>query len=123
MTGLKQPLRDRSLGPAIRVFAALLLLAAIAGDVVADTRCNNVPPAAASQARLLEARRGTREPTDDPCGGFCVPDCFCCSQLVVSVPAALPVAVRCPVAVASYRAERWPIGVRPVPYHPPLLLS
>ena len=123
MTTLKQHLRDRRLGAAVRVAAALVLFAAIAGDLVADTRCHNVPPESASQAGSLKAPGGRGQVTFDPCGGFCVPDCFCCSQLVAGAPATLLPAVRCSLPIASNGAERWPAGVRPVPYHPPLLTS
>ena len=123
---MKRPtkyLRDRKLGTAVRVAAALLLLVAIASDLVADTRCDNVPPESVSQLRSLATPARTDQSTVDPCGWFCVPDCFCCSQLVAGVAIAVPVAVPCPVDIVSDRADRWPIGVRPIPYHPPLLLS
>ena len=123
MRWLKQFWRDRNLGAAVRACAALLLLAAIASDLVADTRCNSVAPESASQARALKAPAAPGQVTVDPCGGFCVPDCFCCSQLVAGVTIAVPPAILNLVAITSDRVESWSIGVRPIPYHPPLLLS
>ena len=111
------------LGAAVRVAASVLLLLAIASDLVADTRCNSVPPQASSQGTFLKEQLAGTQGTGDPCGDFCGPDCFCCSHLVAGVPAVAFPAVRCPLAIAAAAAERWLTGVRPVPYHPPLLTT
>jgi hypothetical protein len=108
----------RLLFPALRVPASLLLLA-IAADIVADTRCDKGSASSASTAAVREAVQG-RGQTDEPCGSFCVPDCFCCSFSVAAAPTVVPPepGPLAPLALAAL--ERWSEGIRPVVDHPPL---
>lgn len=105
---------------ALRV-AVCLLLASIAADLLADTRCDRAPsrPSAAESLGPLQDRPGTGE----PCADFCVPDCYCCSRIVAAGPAVFPAAAIPLEAIGDPVAERFPLGVRPVPYHPPLARS
>jgi len=108
----------RRLFAALRVPACLLLFA-IAADIVADTRCDKGSSSSASTAGVRGAVEGQRQ-TDEPCGSFCVPDCFCCSSSVAAAPAVVPPEPRPLAPLAAPTLERWSEGVRPVVDHPPL---
>jgi hypothetical protein len=103
---------------AVRLAAALALLLAIGSDLAADSRCHAGPAAPApAGAAALQA------PSQEACGAACVPDCYCCSTPSVGLATALlePTGPARPlVAVAE---DDCPAGVRPLPYHPPLVLS
>ncbi len=107
----------RGLARSAHVLAALLLLLAIGGDVLADTACHPLP-----QTTLHERLTAPEAAADDdPCGSSCVPDCFCCSTLSVTdvglprqgAPLAGSVALACERACAP--------GICPAPYRPPIL--
>jgi hypothetical protein len=108
----------RRLSRALRV-AACLLLSAIGADIVADTRCDKGSSSSASTAGVRGPLQGQR-PTDEPCGSFCVPDCFCCSFSVAATPAVLPPEPGPLAPLDANPLERWSEGVRPVVDHPPL---
>ena len=104
---------------AIRAAAALLVLFTITADILADSRCHPATRTPVGAGLQTSAPSGDQ----DPCNTRCVPDCFCCSQLVPGVAIAVPPAILNLVATTSDRVESWSIGVHPTPYHPPLLLS
>jgi hypothetical protein len=99
--------------------AACALLAAIALDLLADTRCE----LASGDLRSPQVLELSQPPGagDEPCAAYCVPDCFCCSRSTVAASAVLPPE---PGAVAPFSdesIERWSEGVRAIVDHPPLL--
>lgn len=101
-----------------KLFAALVVCIIFA-DIALDGSCDPVATGGATQVAFTA---GTTDGANDPCADLCVPDCFCCSRSVTAGPAILPPMIG-PVAAASeLRAPATPAGVRPVPYHPPLLL-
>jgi len=104
--------------PILRV-AACLLLAAIIADITADTRCDkgssSLIPTAAVRGPVQVQRQ-----TDEPCGPFCVPDCFCCSFSVAAAPAVIPPEPGPLAPLDAPSVERWSEGVRPIIDHPPL---
>ena len=101
--------------------AVCLFLASIATDLLADTQCDRASSRLAAAESLAAAQ--DRPGTSEPCGDVCVPDCFCCSHIVAAGPAVLPSAPVPLQVIGAPVAERFPHGVRPVPYHPPLARS
>lgn len=104
----------------VRVLAALFLLLAITGDLVADARCDEFAQSGGASV-LREA--GTERTDSDSCATGCVPDCYCCSHtvagtLIVVARVAGPASLTPPLpAVGSLT------GVQPVVDHPPLYFS
>jgi len=101
--------------------AASVLLAAIALDLVADTRCDVASPLGSATAVRTEGNQ--RQGDTEPCAPFCVPDCFCCSLSVAAGPV---IVLPAPVLLRTLDApveERWSEGVRPVVDPPPLRLA
>jgi hypothetical protein len=100
--------------------AAIVLLAAISLDVLADAGCD--APALSDPGTIAvrapeQGKRGGAE----PCAPFCVPDCFCCSRSMGAAPTIMPPAPGLLSALDAPVKERWPKGFRPVVDHPPLL--
>jgi hypothetical protein len=91
----------------------LALLALIAFDLT-DTSCDPlVIPVAAAM------RGGSSDLQNDPCGGVCVPDCFCCSTTLAALPAfSLPESamIAADVTPVFYRVA---LGVSSVVEHVP----
>lgn len=114
-------MRTRLRRPAVwmRLFAATLVCLILA-DVALDGSCDPFPAFASRDAKLTSA--GT-EGTGDACADQCIPDCFCCSQGVAAIPATLPAVLGPAIWAPDLRAPVAPIGVRPIPYHPPLSLA
>ncbi len=107
------------MGLAVRAAAALLVLFAIAAEVVADARCHPVPSARVPAAVLGSAPSAS----PDPCKDGCVPDCYCCSQGVTRGPAVLTLGAGLVSAMLPLLPAASPTGVHPVPYRPPLDLA
>lgn len=97
--------------------AVCLFLASIATDLLADTQCDRGSSRLAAAESLGAAQDGPD--TSEPCGDVCVPDCFCCSRSVAAGPAVFPAAPISLEVIDDRVAERFPHGVRPVPYQPP----
>jgi len=101
--------------------AVYVFLASIATDLLADTQCDRASSRLAAAESLGAAQ--DRPDTSEPCGAVCVPDCFCCSRIVAAGPAVFPAAPIPLQVIGDPVALRFPLGVRPVPYHPPLARS
>ena len=117
-SGVQSP-RIRRLRLTAHGGAALMLLFVIAADLGADSRCHRAPG--------VDVRAGLSAPVpspdQDPCGSGCVPDCFSCSTLFVG-PVSVPVESSGPAVAVVALAERdCRPGLRPLPYHPPLVVS
>lgn len=105
--------------PSVRAGAALLLLAAIVADLAYDSRCH--PGPRVEDATIVWAAGAAA--SDDPCGGGCVPDCYCCSVLTATPMFRLPEADRPLVSVLAAVDSARAAGVVPGLYHPPLALA
>jgi len=107
---------SRRLGALTRILA-LLVLATVAADL-GDASCDPV--------RMPDDHLNLLSPMPaqdaDPCAAFCVPDCFCCSSLLVTGPVLLTADMRPLESTPSAPAERVSLGVSSIPYHPPKLL-
>jgi hypothetical protein len=100
--------------------AACLLLSAIGADLVGDT-CD-LPSSEAPLAATLTARQAPPA-ADEDCVSVCVPDCYCCSTVLLALPPLLPPDPGPLVALDVPAKERRLAGVNPVPERPPLLLA
>ena len=102
--------------------AACLLLAAIALDLLADTRCDVPSFLLSSPTRvgeLSQTRDGSGE-NGEACATYCVPDCFCCSRSTLAGPAIIPPEPGPLMPLGAPAAEHCSEGVRPVVDRPPL---
>lgn len=99
--------------------AALLLLLAIAADLSEDS-CHPLPQALTEAASISGAGAPSSE---DACAGGCVPDCYCCSTISVTVAYVPQRAAGAATPLLAPAVHSYPPGVRPLPYHPPLTLS
>jgi hypothetical protein len=109
-------LPSRRLGTLPRI-VALLVLATVVADL-GNASCDPIPRPN-DQANLFSPQPAQ---DDDPCAAFCVPDCFCCSSLLVTGSVLLIADARPLEGTPSAPAERVSFGVSPIPYHPPRLL-
>jgi len=102
--------------------AACLLLIAIGADLAADTRCDlqasEIPPASAMRAPGSQAPE-----TSEPCASACVPDCYCCSTLMLAGPALLAPEPGPQTPLDAQNRESRLQGVHPVLELPPLPLA
>ncbi len=99
--------------------AALLLLLAITADL-SDDSCHPLPQARSQAASL----RGASTPlAEDACASVCVPDCYCCSTISVTVAYVPQQASGAATPLLASAVDGYPPGVHPLPYHPPLALS
>jgi hypothetical protein len=97
----------------------MLFVCLIVSDLAWDASCDDRSVSATSGVAVSVT------PADhnrDACAPLCVADCYCCSRsvspsLIVVLPEAGPLA-----PVPAFSPTPSPDGVRPVPYHPPLLL-
>lgn len=103
----------------IRALAALFL-SAILADVCFDADCDGTLVSGAQAATLAVSSGGG---ASDACARGCVPDCYCCSQSITTGPAVLPPDAGPVVPMQAPLSTPSPVGVRPVPYRPPLLLT
>ena len=103
----------------IRALGCLFVFAILA-DVCFDVDCDGAlaPPA---HGATVAASSGDGSP--DACARGCVPDCYCCSQSITTGPAVLPPDAGPVVPMQAPLSTPSPVGVRPVPYRPPLLLT
>ncbi len=111
-----------SCGAHLGRLAACLLLIAIGADLVADTRCD-VQSSQTSAPVALRALHAQPEAGEEPCASACVPDCYCCSTLLLADPSMLaPEPGRLtPLGVPAQESRLQ--GVRPVLELPPLSLA
>lgn len=96
---------------------AILMLGVVCLDM-ADASCD---PVAGLGGPLAISSPQAGQP--DACMPVCVPDCFCCSRLVVAGAVLLPAQPAPQQADPEAPLGHIPDGVRPVPYHPPLALA
>lgn len=96
--------------------AALMLLLVIAADL-SDDACHPLPHGRTQATSISGALAG------DACASACVPDCYCCSTISVTVAYVPQQATGAATPLLAPAARSYPPGVRPLPYHPPLTLS
>lgn len=102
----------------MRGLAALFLLAIFA-DVALDAKCDPLPTV--SDAGSAFSARGSA--ANERRAPGCVPDCFCCSRSLAVGLAVPPPVLGSLAAAPLLKPLPAPAGVRPVPYHPPLILA
>lgn len=104
---------------ALKRFVAVLFAALAFADLALDAGCDplSLPTARASVVAARDAASGS---ADEPCGTVCVPDCFCCSRTLVGGLAVVPTTLGLVTAAPEGPPPAAPVGVHPVPYHPPL---
>lgn len=104
-----------------RALAAFLILIAIPADLL-DSTCDSFVDDGNAECVSISGARSSTERAD-PCGVACVPDCYSCSATVIRAFFVV-VPTRGPVTKALRRGFAAPaVGIRPVPYHPPLDLA
>lgn len=94
----------------------MLLLAAIAIDVMGDADCDPLPENVRSEA---VARGPGGDGADDPCSDVCLPDCFCCCRSVAAGTAMVPPAPVPLSPLAAVDPDEWSEGVHGVVDRPP----
>jgi hypothetical protein len=104
-----------------RALAAVLILVAIPADLL-DSTCDSFVDDGTAEGISISGARSSTHPAD-PCDVACVPDCYGCSPTVIRaffvvVPTQGPL-TRAPRLVFAAPV----VGIRPVPYHPPLDLA
>jgi hypothetical protein len=101
---------------------ARILALAVLATVVADlgkASCDPVPTLGDDPALFSPVPAHD----DDPCAGFCVPDCFCCSSLIVARELVLTAESGPSENTLPVPPDSVSIGASPIPDHPPRLLS
>jgi hypothetical protein len=102
--------------------AACLLLIAIGADLAADTRCH-LQASEISPVSAMRAPRSQAPAASEPCASTCVPDCYCCSTLMLAGPALLAPEPGPLTPLGAPNRESRLQGVHPVPELPPLSLA
>jgi hypothetical protein len=99
----------------VRVLAGVFVFAILA-DLAFDGSCDRISAATASGASLAPFATGS----PDACVNGCVPDCFCCAPAVTHGLSVLPPDSGPATSAGLLPLDAAPVGVHPVPYHPPL---
>ena len=114
---LISPKRHPGRGRSLARFLAFLLLALICGDIT-EAACDPIgifPAAPALTHSYPQA--------GDPCGEFCVHDCFCCASTLPAPAAFLLLRAEIPLDSPVMPVYRSIAGYRFVPDHVPIPLS
>jgi len=96
---------------------ALAVLATVVADL-GDASCDPLPTPGDDPALFSPVPAH-----DDPCAGFCVPDCFCRASLLVAREQVLTAESGQSENTSPAPPDRVSIGASPIPDHPPRLLS
>lgn len=102
----------------LRVLAGLFVCLIVA-DVAAQGHCDELLTPSGS-ALALSAGTAT---TTDACSQVCVPDCYCCAGGVEHATVVTLTGAGRAERAAELAPPSAPVGVRPLPYHPPLLVA
>jgi hypothetical protein len=102
----------------LRILAALFVCLIVA-DVAAEGHCDE---RLAPSLSVLTLSSSTAT-TTDACGQVCVPDCYCCAGGVEHATVVVLTGVGRAERSTELAAPSAPDGVRPLPYHPPLLVA
>jgi hypothetical protein len=112
------PLAALRASTVLRILAALFVCLIVA-DVAAEGHCDE---RLAPSRSVLTFSNSTTAPTD-ACGQVCVPDCYCCAGGVEHATVVVLTGAGRAERAAESAPPSAPDGVRPCPYHPPLLVA
>jgi hypothetical protein len=102
----------------LRLVAALFVCLIVA-DVASEGHCDERLTPSRS---ILTLSNSASTPTD-ACGEVCVPDCYCCAGGVEHATVVVLTGAGRAERAAALAPPSAPDGVRPLPYHPPLLVA